>query len=258
MILAIIQARVSSTRLPAKVLLPILEVPMLLRQIERIRNSKKIDEIVIATSIDSSDDAIESLCLRHNLKFFRGSLNDVLDRFYKAAILYSPSHILRLTGDCPLSDPLIIDALIDFFLNGKYDYASNALEPTFPDGLDAEFMHFECLEKAWKNAVLPSHREHVTPFIYTQPHLFKIGSFKGSFDYSKLRWTVDERADYDLVNKIFQMLYPSNNSFSTADVLQLLEENPELKTINRKYIRNEGFQKSLKVDEEWKAQHYGK
>lgn len=248
MILAIVQARVSSSRLPGKVLKPILGVPMLLRQIERIQCAKKIDNLLVATSNDYTDDSIEILCKDNNIKWFRGNLNDVLDRFYQAAIQFNPDHVVRLTGDCPLADPGIIDRVIDYHLEGKFDYTSNALEPTFPDGLDVEIFRFSCLEKAWREAVLPSQREHVTPFINQQPEFFKIGSYKNDVDLSELRWTVDESRDFDLITKIYEALYPENSKFSTANIMAFLDQNPELKNINNHHQRNEGMQKSLLED----------
>jgi len=165
MILAILQARVSSTRLPGKVLKPILGMPMLLRQIERVKQAKLIEQLLVATSDDKSDDPIEQLCRENDIACFRGSLDDVLDRFYQAAKPYQPDHIVRLTGDCPLIDPQLIDEVVVFCLSGDYDYVSNAFEPTYPDGLDVEVFRFPCLQQAWEEAELPSEREHVTLFI---------------------------------------------------------------------------------------------
>lgn len=248
MILAILQARVSSSRLPGKVLKPILGVPMLMRQIERVRRARRIDRILVATSEHASDDPIAGLCDRNGINCSRGSLDDVLDRFYRAASEFGPDQVVRLTGDCPLSDPNLIDEVISFHLSGGFDYTSNALEPTFPDGLDAEVFRFSCLERAWSEARLPSQREHVTPFIYGQPEVFKIGSYKGTADLSFLRWTVDEILDFELVTRVYEALYPADPNFTTADILSFLEQNPELKTVNKAYRRNEGFQKSLARD----------
>ncbi|HUK99984.1 MAG TPA: glycosyltransferase family protein, partial [Nitrospirota bacterium] len=186
MILSILQARVSSTRLPGKVLKPILGRPMLLLQIERIKRATQIDRLILATSADPSDDPVEKLCLEHNISCYRGSLNDVLDRFYQAAMPLHPDHVVRLTGDCPLADPLVIDQVISFHRQGNFDYTSNVVEPSFPDGLDVEIFRFSCLEEAWKEAALPSQREHVTPFIHLQPDRYKIGSVKNTVDLSKL------------------------------------------------------------------------
>lgn len=248
MILGILQARVSSTRLPDKVLRPLLGKPMILRQIERLKRIVQIDRLVLATSNDPSDDRLAEVCAAENIECFRGDLDDVLDRFYKAAQQYRPEYIVRLTGDCPLADPEVIDNLITYFLAGAYDYSSNSLEPTFPDGLDAEIFRFSCLEEAWKEAVLPSQREHVTPFIYQQPDRFRIGCMLNNIDLSGLRWTVDEPADYDLVARIYEVLYPQNPHFLSSDILQLLKREPELCSINVAITRNEGYVKSLKND----------
>ncbi|KKM12354.1 spore coat protein [Clostridiales bacterium PH28_bin88] len=248
MILAILQARASSSRFPGKVLKPILGVPMLIRQIERVQRAKLIEKLVVATSDDVSDDPIERLCRENGITCFKGKLDDVLERFYQAAKPRHPGHIVRLTGDCPLADPYLIDQAIDFHMQGNYDYTSNTLEPTYPDGLDVEVFRFSCLEQAWQEAQLPSQREHVTPFLYRQPGRFKIGSYKNNVDLSHLRWTVDEPLDLKLVTKVYEALYPSNPNFATSDILAFLDENPELKVINTHFLRNEGFQKSLMED----------
>ncbi|MHB8840890.1 MAG: cytidylyltransferase domain-containing protein [Candidatus Aquicultor sp.] len=248
MILAILQARTSSTRLPGKVLKPILGVPMLLRQIERIKHSRLIDRLVVATSTDLTDDPIEQLCLHNDIACFRGDLDDVLDRFYQAAKPFQPDHMVRLTGDCPLADPQLIDKVIETHIKGVFDYTSDALEPTYPDGLDAEVFRFLCLEQAWREAELPSHREHVTAFIYQQPDRFRIGVVKNDIDLSQLRWTVDELVDFELVTRVYEALYPSNPTFSTKDILEFLELNPDLRTINTHYQRNEGLKKSVDKD----------
>lgn len=245
MILGILQARMSSSRLPGKTLRPLLGKPLLFRQWERLQKTKKIDQWILATSTDPSDDALETFCCENSLKFFRGSLNDVLDRFYQAALPLRPDHIVRITGDCPLADPALIDQIIDFHLKGNFDYSSNTIPPTFPDGLDAEMFRFACLEKGWKEAKLPSQREHVTPFIYQQPNRFRLGSYKNNIDLSGLRWTVDEKEDLKLIMKIYEALYPHNPNFSTSDILTLLNKHPEWGMINSKYQRNEGYQKSL-------------
>ncbi len=248
MILAILQARVSSTRLPGKVLKPLLGLPMIIRQVERVRRASLIDELVVATSIESSDDELEQVCLKNDIACFRGSLDDVLDRFYQAAARFQPEYVVRLTGDCPLADPDIINQVIKLCRDGDFDYASSALEPTFPDGLDAEAFRFSALASAWEEATLPSHREHVTPYIYTNPLMYRIGSFKGLEDISYLRWTVDEPVDFELVRRIYESLYPTNNSFDTQDILELLRQRPELASFNKQHERNEGYQHSLKKD----------
>lgn len=244
MILAVLQARMSSSRLPGKVLKPILGVPMLQMQIERLKAVTKIDELVIATSIDPTDDAIEGLCKAIGTPCIRGSLDDVLDRFYVSASKYSPSHVVRLTGDCPLTDPKLIDDLIRFHLEGQFDYSSNCLEPTFPDGLDAEIMRFLVLEEAWHKAKLTPEREHVTLYIHSRPLVYKLGSFKQKEDLSKLRWTVDEEKDFEMVRLVYENLYPQDKDFSTEDILNFLSKNPNVSRLNCHITRNEGLKKT--------------
>ena len=248
LILAILQARVSSTRLPGKVLKPILGVPMILRQIERVKRANYIDKLIVATSTDASDNNLFEICQQHGIECLRGSLNDVLDRFYQVAIQYNPEHVVRLTGDCPLADPEIIDEVIQKHLTGEYDYTSNTVEPTYPDGLDVEIFRLSCLERAWKEASLPSQREHVTLFFHQHSELFNIGSMKNTVNLSKLRWTVDELEDFELVNKIYEQLYPNNNSFSTCEILNYLNSNEVVKNINSHFNRNEGLKKSLQQE----------
>lgn len=248
MILAILQARASSTRLPGKVLKPILGKPMLARQLERVRRARLLDRLIVATSSDPSDDPIEVLCRNEGVECYRGKLDDVLDRFYQAAAPLHPEHVVRLTGDCPLADPAIIDQVCAFYLEGGFDYATNALQPTFPDGLDVEICRFEFLEQAWREAVLPSHREHVTPFIHKNPQRFRIGHFRGNTDLSHLRWTVDEPDDFTLVSNIYEALYPADPCFDTVAILELLEQHTEWKTANTTHQRNEGGKKSLLAD----------
>lgn len=248
MILAILQARTSSTRLPGKVLLEILGRPMILLQVERIRRSQRIDKLVVATSQDRRDDELAKICMAAGVEIFRGNLDDVLDRFYQAASLETPEHVVRLTGDCPLADPLIIDAVVEYCLSNRLDYASNTIEPTYPDGLDVEVFTFEALKAAWTGANLPSQREHVTPFIYQHPEQFKIGSFKCQIDLSHLRWTVDEREDYELVKQVYEILYQKEPAFSSNDVLELLKSTPNLRNLNKHFRRNDGYQNSIGND----------
>jgi spore coat polysaccharide biosynthesis protein SpsF len=248
MILAILQARVSSTRLPGKVLLPLLGRPMLSRQIERLLQSNSIDRLVVATSDEPADEVLERLCAEMGVACYRGSINDVLDRFYRAALPLNPEHVVRITGDCPLIDPDLIDQMVAFYLEAQYDYVSNCVQPTLPDGLDAEVFRFTSLCRAWREARLLSEREHVTPFIYGRPELFRQGLWRNALDLSNYRWTVDEPADFELITKIYQALYPKNPRFRTDDVLALLQKEPQLQTINARYMRNEGYQKSLEID----------
>lgn len=248
MILGILQARLSSSRLPGKVLMPVMGKPLIGLQIEREKRIQKIDTLVVATSTDASDDALADFCHSIGVTVSRGSLNDVLDRFYQAAKPFSPDFVVRLTGDCPLVDPALADEIISFCVAGNYDYASNSIEPTYPDGLDIEVLKFSALEEAWKNAALPSQREHVTSYVNRQPDHFKIGHFRGARDLSHLRWTVDEPADFELITAIYEALYPQNPEFTTEDILTFLEKNPRWLNHNTGFKRNEGFAKSLEQD----------
>lgn len=244
-VLGILQARVSSSRLPGKVLKPILGVPMLRHQLDRVRRARSMDAFIVATSTDASDDAIEALCAAAGVGCFRGSLDDVLDRFYQAALAYNPQHVVRLTGDCPLIDPDLIDRVVEFYLAGNFDHAGNAVEPMFPDGLDVEVLRFQVLEYAWRHASLPSHREHVTLFVHRSPDRFRVGSYRNVTDLSHLRWTVDEPEDFELIRRIYEALYPKNPAFTTEDILAFLSSQPDLLDLNRGIRRNEGLERSL-------------
>jgi len=248
LVTAVLQARMSSTRLPGKVLLPLLGVPMLTRQIERVRQAQSLDQIIVATSTAPADDTIASECMRTGVSCSRGSLDDVLDRFYRAVEPTLATVVVRLTGDCPLICPEVIDAVVALREHGRFDYASNAQERSFPDGLDVEVMTRDSLAVAWQHGQLPSEREHVTPYIWKHPQLFRIGSYRNPIDFSVLRWTVDERADYALISTIFERLYPVNPRFRMADVLHLLESEPALAQLNAGIQQNEGYLKSLEAD----------
>ncbi len=249
MVLAILQARSSSKRLPGKVLKPILGKPMLQLQIERIKRSKYIDRIVVATSDSADDVLIHDLCSHLGISCYQGSLDDVLDRFYQCAKMQPGNqHIMRLTGDCPLIDPGFLDILINFYQSGAYDYASNSLQPSLPDGLDAEIFSFSALEQAWKNARLKSEREHVTPYIYRQGGEFNVGIFRVPIDLSWMRWTVDEPEDFFFVERVYQSLYPLNPEFTTTDVLKLLYRNYEMVSSDARFVRNQGYVSSLEKD----------
>lgn len=247
-VIAVLQARMSSTRLPGKVLLRVCSKPMLQHQIERVRRSRLISTLVIATSTDLSDDAVATLCEDLQVPVYRGSLDDVLDRMVRAAQPYRPQWLVRLTGDCPLADPAVIDEVIAAARDHDVDYASNTLEPTFPDGLDVECIRFAALEQAWREATKPSEREHVTPFVHTRPGRYKLHGVRHSSDCSALRWTVDEAADFVFVSQVFEHLYPANPEFSMQDVFDLLARFPALSALNARHTRNEGYLLSLARD----------
>lgn len=248
LILAILQARYSSSRLPGKILKPIREKPMILHQIERIKKSKLINNLILATSTDKSDDELAQVCEKNNICCFRGSLDNVLERFYEAAKICPSKHIVRLTGDCPLIDPEIIDSVIDDHLKGDYDYTSNTLNPSFPDGLDVEIFKHKVLEKVYKEARLNSEKEHVTSYIYKNPDKFNIHSYEQIKDYSHLRWTVDNEEDFVLISRIYEILYTNKPDFKTSDILNILENNPDLIKINSHIKRNEGYKNSILKD----------
>jgi spore coat polysaccharide biosynthesis protein SpsF len=247
-VLAILQARMSSRRLPGKVLADIEGAPMLLRQIERIRRARLIDDLVIATSSDSTDDLLAEALGSAGVPVFRGALDDVLGRF--AAVLQErpAEHVVRLTGDCPLADPDVIDAVIAHHLVGGSEITSNTVAPTFPDGLDVEVVAGSALFLAAKEARLPFEREHVTQFIYRRPERFRILNYALFQNLSHLRWTVDEPDDLAFVRAVYRELLPRCPQFGFRDVLTLLDKNPALQAINSRLERNEGLKRSLAAE----------
>jgi spore coat polysaccharide biosynthesis protein SpsF (cytidylyltransferase family) len=245
---AIIQARMSSTRLPGKVLLPLSDKPVLEHVIQRVMKCKLVDNVVLATTTEESDDIIENWCKKNKIEFYRGSLDDVLDRYYKAASLNKSDNIIRITADCPVIDPSIIDEVIKKYYEGNFDLYG--LSGEFPDGLDCTIFSFSALETAWKNAKLQSEREHVCPYIFNHPELFSIGGYEKFKKLDHIRLTLDEPKDYELLSKIFDALYEKDNFFCIDNILNLFESNPELLKINNKIIRNEGYLKSILNDKE--------
>jgi spore coat polysaccharide biosynthesis protein SpsF len=236
-ILIVIQARMSSTRLPGKVLLPLLGKPLLTRMMERVINTKYNPMVVIATTIEQEDDIIEKLCIENNWQVFRGDKEDLLDRHYEAAKKYNADIILKIPSDCPLIDPAIIDRVLEFFLVNKenYDYVSNLHPASYPDGNDVEVMTMKALTEAWRNASKKMEREHTTPYFWENPEKFRIGNvlWEKELDYSMShRWTIDYPKDYNFIKEIFESLYPSNQLFRLEDILNLLEQKPELNKIN--------------------------
>jgi spore coat polysaccharide biosynthesis protein SpsF len=244
---AIIQARMSSTRLPGKVMLDVAGKPLLQRVIGRAQRAQKLDQVIIATSEHEADEVIARFCRDIEVPCFRGSEDDVLDRYYRAAKHFKAESVVRLTADCPLLDPAVIDMVVDRFHEGGYDYLSNSLECTYPDGLDTEVFTMSTLDRAWREARLKSEREHVTAYIYKHPEIFRVGSVKNeSADYSAMRWTVDEPQDLEFVRAIythFDGCPPGLNG-----IVEWLEQHPELADINAGIGRNEGYQKSLQND----------
>lgn len=244
---AIIQARRSSTRLPDKVLLDIGGKPMLARVVERARRAASLDEVVVATTLDPADAAIESLCLENGFPCYRGSLPDVLDRYYQAARLYKADVVVRLTGDCPLIDPGLIDEAVRAFLSPgpgqpetggetfPYDFAANRLPPpwhrTYPIGLDVEVCTFKALERAWKEGSLPHQREHVMPYLYEEPGRFRVLVLDHDPDYGALRWAVDTPDDLELIRQVYAR-FSGKDDFTWEQVLDLFKREPQLAEIN--------------------------
>jgi spore coat polysaccharide biosynthesis protein SpsF len=247
-ILAIIQARMSSSRLPGKVLLPLAGKPVLEHVVERLSICRTIDKIVVATTKESSDDLINIFCKKKNIACYRGSLDDVLDRYYQTAKSFNAKTIIRITADCPAIDPIVVDAVVSGFLSGNYDLYG--LSGQFPDGLDCTVFSFVALEKAWKEAKLLSEREHVTPYIEKNPHLFKNGGLEYFKNLEAKRWTLDEPDDYEFLKRVFNILYSYEKPFYSYDILDLLVDNPKLESLNNKIIRNFGYLKSLENDGE--------
>ena len=248
MIIAIIQARLGSTRLPNKVMKYLGDKTVLEHVVSRVKQSKYIDEVFVATTIDRNNLPIIHLCSSQNIRVFFGSEEDVLDRFYQLAKLICPEHIVRITADCPLIDPEIIDLIIKTHLGSNCDYTSNTIEDSYPDGLDTEIFTFSSLTKAWQEAKLLSEREHVTPYMKKHPELFSLNSIVSKINYANKRWTLDTDQDFEFLKSIFENLYYSNNFFGMNDIINLINEQPSLEKINANIIRNEGYLKSVEKD----------
>jgi len=232
--IAIIQARIGSTRLPRKVMLDLAGKPMLIRDVERIQKSKNLDDIVIATTIKPADDEIVLLCKKKGWNYYRGSEDDVLDRYYNAAHEYRAKTVVRITSDCPLIEPTIVDRIIEkyFELGPDIDYVSNVFPVrTYPRGLDTEMMSISALERCWKEDTNPAYREHVTQYIQKNPDLFKIDGITNENDLSGMRWTVDTQEDIEFVRHIYDHFHDAY--FSWTDILSFLQKNPDLIEINK-------------------------
>ena len=239
-VVIIVQARMSSTRLPGKVMLPLLGESVLARMVQRLLNLGHQSTVVIATSLDSSDDVIAEEAEALQVPYYRGSIDNLLDRHYQAAKLFNADVVLKIPSDCPLIDPQAIDNVLNFFFSnkGKFDYVSNLHPATWPDGNDVEVMTMDCLQKVWSNANRPLELEHTTPYIWENPHLFSIGnvSWETGLDYSMShRFTIDYREDYLFIKQVFEELYRTNNHFGCSDILDLLERKPEIYQINNTY-----------------------
>jgi spore coat polysaccharide biosynthesis protein SpsF len=246
---AIIQARMGSTRLPGKVLRPLAGRPMLARIVERVRACPAIAAVVVATSDREGDEPIRRLCAAERFDCFAGSELDVLDRFYQAAAARQGDPLVRITADCPLVDPGLLTRLLALFAGGEYDHVGVATgagalflgQGRYPDGLDTECFSFAALERAWREADSPQDREHVTPYLWRHPDRFRCGHLLSPVDYSRLRWTVDTEADFDLIARIYDALGRDDRAFGMEDVLRYLAAHPELAATNEAFIGKEGY-----------------
>jgi spore coat polysaccharide biosynthesis protein SpsF len=233
-IVIIDQARMTSTRFPCKVLKKVLNKSLLEYQIERLKRVKLVDQIVVATTTNDTDHLIVDLCEHLLIDYFQGSEEDVLERYYQAAKKYKADLVVRITSDCPLIDPQVINQVIQFYLDNqtKYDYVSNSLKRTYPRGMDTEIFSFQILEQAFYEAIEKPDREHVTPFINRQPNRYRLANISYSENQSHHRWTVDTPEDFELIQKILESLYPNNPYFSLEDNLKLLDKFPQWQKIN--------------------------
>jgi len=231
-VVAIIQARMGSTRLPGKVLQDVAGRSMLARVVRRVERARHVNQVVVATSTSPADEAIVAECVRLGVASFRGDEQDVLDRYYRAAVQFRAPVIVRITSDCPLIEPEVIDEVVAAFQAARPDYASNTLERSYPRGLDTEVMSQEALARAWAEAPEPYHWIHVTPYFYQNPELFTLLSVRQARDDSRQRWTVDTAGDLAFVREIYARL-GGGDEVHWRDVLDLLEREPEIMALNR-------------------------
>lgn len=251
-VLAITQARIGSTRLPEKIMKIVNGETLLEIHLKRILQSKLITKLKVATTIEPDAIQIVEICNKLGIETYRGSLNNVLERFYLTALPESPDLVVRLTSDCPLIDPIVIDRIINQAITSACDYVSNTLNPTFPDGIDVEVFKFTALEKAYREATLISELEHVTPYIWKNSifkggNLFSSDAVVNDKDFSTIRLTVDTIEDFHVIEKLIELL---GTDKPWLEYVKKLEESPEIKQINSLYQRNEGYQTSINNEKE--------
>lgn len=255
MIIAIIQARMGSTRLEGKVMQDLCGKSVLWHVWDRVAHAGTIDRIVIATTCNSEDDIIDEFCRKFRITCYRGDEKDVLKRYYGASKMLqdkgvSIEYIVRITADCPLIDPTVVDRTVAHAIEGGFDYVTTSDPPSFPDGVDVEVFTPRALEIAHRNAILPSEREHVTQYIIKN-RFFSKSNVKNPADLSSLRWSLDEKADYQFISIVYNELYSKERLFLMGDVLKLLKKRPELMYINSHIVINEGYLKSLVEDKKF-------
>lgn len=250
-VLAVIQARLGSTRLPGKTLADIAGRPMLAHVVDRARAIPGVEEVVLATTVNPRDDRLAEWAATAGLACVRGSEDDLLDRFHSTLAQHPADAVVRVTPDCPILDPEVSGRVVAEWRRreGHVDYVSNVHPPTFPDGLDTEVVPREALETAWRAATLRSDREHVTPFIWRQPERFRLFNVEHTADLSALRWTVDTADDLEFVRAVYDRFGSTGSRrFGMNEVLALLARHPELRELNAEQRRNEGYERSLARD----------
>jgi spore coat polysaccharide biosynthesis protein SpsF len=248
---AIVQARMGSSRLPGKVLEKIGEIPAISFLLERLNRSSYVDDVVVATSLHEKDNVLVDYLQKEGITVYRGSEHDVLDRFYRASLLYPSDAYLRLTGDCPLLDPEIVDKLIVLFRKENVSYASNVDPASYPDGVDVEIFSKRALEEAWFEAKAPSEREHVTPFIRNHPERFPKANLSNNEDLSHLRWTLDTEEDLRFLRELYALCADYGKNLlhlSMQEILAMIEKKPEIQGINQHLLRNESYLKQIKEE----------
>ena len=258
MIAAIIQARMSSSRLSGKIMLETCKKPLLKHMIERIQLTETVDEIIIATSTNKNDDVIEDFCKENKIVCFRGSENDVLSRYKMTADMVHADIIVRLTSDTPLLNHIILDKVVGVYTKNKYDYVSNCypFPRTYPDGMNVEVFSKKILDEMYYNAKKPSEREHVSLYVVTQPKKYKMYRVDYLKDISHYRFNLDYELDYKLIKEIFENLYYENQHFTMEDIIKFLEANPSIFNINSKIKPYEGILKSFEEDNNLKAKNF--
>ena len=241
-ITVIIEARTGSSRLRNKVIAEIEGKPMIFYVIDRVKQIKSVEQIILATTQEENDKILTEIAKQNSIGSFVGDSIDVLDRGYQCALQNNADPIIRITGDCPLIDPDIVEEMLEFYLKNNYDYVSNRINPKYPDGLDVEIYSFNTLQMAAQNAKWSSERELVTTYITKNPKNFKIFSYENQKDLSEYRWTVDEQKDLEFIRKIYSIMKPKTN-FSMKEIVEILSKNSELLKINAGIMRNEGHLK---------------
>ena len=248
MVIAIMQARMGSARLPNKVLRTIKGKTLLELYINRVKQSQLVEKIVVATTTNPRDTVIEETVSKFGIECFRGSEDDLLDRYYQCAKKYHADVIVRVTPDDPFVDYRVIDRAVQIFRDNEVDFVTNHFDPTYPEGLDVEVYSIEALEKSWKEAELLSEREHVFPYIQNHKDQFKIINFKQDKDYSHLRWTIDYECDFEMTKRIYDHLYDKKRIFLQEDIVRLLENHPEIAELNAHIKRKEGVNRTKAHD----------